>query len=115
MPVQISTTVDDLTCSKTDTNEVPQAVVSTSPNQGAIPGVLMEAQMAPADEGLSRIEVESTGRSTRKRTAYVLKDLQTCLCGEVVLDNNNGTIECRYTKTGCETGRVSLIFSEILH
>src|ERR1700733_12139348 len=56
-------------------------------------------------EGLWCMEVEPTGRSKRKRQAFTIGDLHTCVCGETANPQSDNVIPCK--QMGCESKWVS--------
>ena len=56
-------------------------------------------------EGLQRMEVEPTGRSKRKRQAFVIGDLRTCVCGKTADPQSDNVIPCKQMR--CESKWVS--------
>jgi hypothetical protein len=61
--------------SRTDEAEASHGMVSLSQPSS-------QPNVSGIDEGLRCMEVEPTGRSKRKRQAFAIGDLHTCVCGE---------------------------------
>jgi len=59
-------------------------------------------------EGPRRMVVEPSGRSKRKRQAFAIGDLCTCICGEVANPQSEDVIPCK--QMGCESKWVSFNF-----
>jgi hypothetical protein len=56
-------------------------------------------------EGLRRMEVVPSGQSKRKRQAFAMGDLRTCVCGETATPQSDNVIACK--QMGCESKWVS--------
>ena len=62
-------------------------------------------------EGLRHMEVEPTGRSKRKRQAFAIGDLRTCICGKTADPQFDNVIPCK--QMGCESKWVSFYIIEM--
>jgi len=65
----------------------------------------LQPNVSGISEGLRRMEVEPTGRSRRKRQAFAIGDLRTCVCGETADPQSDNVIPCK--QMGCESKWVS--------
>ena len=66
---------------------------------------MLQANVPAISEGPHRMEVQPSGRSKRKRQAFAIGDLRTCVCGEVTTPQSEDVIPCK--QMGCESEWVS--------